>query len=220
MDTDKQEIKPDPRKALFQALTRAQSIAERVEKTGKNLLYGVDPKKKGNYAKMEELIRVGREALNQCGLSLLMLEHSPYMFNDRLYMSVKYLLIHDLGDEQTHACHFPVIEDRGKPLDKAYATAMTFCLGYAYRDILGLERVDADIEADAHDDSAYDPVPRLAQEFETLIGQVDEATRSIAKRGLAKKKDPVEGYTASIAWLKEMIRKGIKLSDASQTQGV
>ena len=54
----------------------------------------------------------------------------------------------------------PIIPDKGRPMDKAVATARTYALGYMLRDLLLLPRVEPSADVDARDDRGHEPKRR------------------------------------------------------------
>jgi hypothetical protein len=65
-----------------------------------------------------------------------------------------FLLIHPSGESIPLEITWAVCPDRGRPLDKAMATANTSALAYLLRDLLLMPRVDPQEEMDARDDGA------------------------------------------------------------------
>jgi hypothetical protein len=72
------------------------------------------------------------------------------------------MLLHTSGERMEITIAWPVVPDRGRPLDKAVASAATTSLSYLLRDLLLMPRVD---EADdiAGRDDTHVPAPAKAR---------------------------------------------------------
>lgn len=111
------------------------------------------------YASAEEVLTVGRDALNDNGLSFSPTEetiialpagvNADDMGGAPCILRIVFLLEHTSGESRTMETHVPVCPERSKqggwsrPLDKALFGARTESLGYALRDLLLIPRVDA-----------------------------------------------------------------------------
>lgn len=186
-------------------MIKAQIDAEKVEKTGFNQQYAKGVDKKPNYARMDELIRVGREAFNKNGLALFSKNDEPKTIGDKLFVRFEYVVIHENGGTVEFVRHWPVVEDRGKPMDKAYATACTNFLGYAYRDILGLERVEAGTEMDDSDDSKHDPLLYLRETYKDLLKSMTDEQREIVVRGMRTKGESKESLISVNKYMTDIL---------------
>lgn len=68
-------------------------------------------------------------------------------------LRVRYLLVHESGASwELPAITIPVLPEKGRPLDKAEATALTYSLGYTLRGLLRVPRAEGDDDADQRDD--------------------------------------------------------------------
>lgn len=162
----------DPQKlaALAAALVRAQRQARAVEKDAKNTFHGY------KYASAEALIEEGRAALSSQGLSLLQTDVSvetrqapppppgkgearSLQTEPACVVSVTYLLLHEEGGMLTWDREVYAVQERGRPIDKAEAGALTTALGYAIRDLLVLPRDDEQAAMDRRDDRDFPPPP-------------------------------------------------------------
>lgn len=119
-----------------------------------------------NYASAESIINAAKEALEGTGLSLV--PAAPKMTvlgtgNMAIYsLSRAFALIHASGETlPLGTIEWPVIPDKGRPLDKAFAVALTSSLAYVYRDLLLMPRVAADEDMAGRDDrhAALAPAP-------------------------------------------------------------
>lgn len=139
----------DPILAL--AIVNAQRAVRSALKTSENKFHGY------KYASAEEVLTVGREALNDNGLAMLPIseDFEPIApIDDKCGGAVamvrcKYLVIHESGSTYEFSTDVPVVPERGKssgwsrPADKATFSARTEALGYALRDLLLIPRQDA-----------------------------------------------------------------------------
>jgi len=73
-----------------------------------------------------------------------------------------YTVAHKDGGAFECATSTPAIEEKGRPRDKAVATALTYSLGYFLRGLLLLPRVDEATDVDRRDDTKHDPRDRPA----------------------------------------------------------
>jgi hypothetical protein len=59
-----------------------------------------------------------------------------------VFLVRQFLLLHTSGEERVLSTSWPVVPDKGRPLDKATASAATTSLAYLLRDLLLAPRVD------------------------------------------------------------------------------
>lgn len=150
-------------------LIAAQAAIKPVEKDGKNDF------QKYRYASSEAVIEEARKALNGAGLALIttgwrymsaapeeceyarLLSEGGKMFTAHAgRVFVGYALI---GDDMpmVFECETPVIPERGRPLDKSMAAALTYNLAYFLRGLLLIPRGDDDAEVDKRADRGAQP---------------------------------------------------------------
>ncbi len=139
----------DPK--LAAALVKAQQNVKAALKTSENSFH------KYKYASAEEVLIVGREALNENGLAMLPMAEdftTIQPIDDKCGGAValvkcKYVVVHESGASYEFSTDVPVVPERGKssgwsrPADKATFGARTEALGYALRDLLLIPRQDA-----------------------------------------------------------------------------
>lgn len=139
----------DPK--LAAALVNAQQNVKAALKTSENSFH------KYKYASAEEVLIVGREALNDNGLAMLPVNEDFQVISpidDKCGGAValvrcRYLIVHESGASYEFSTDVPVVPERGKtsgwsrPADKATFGARTEALGYALRDLLLIPRQDA-----------------------------------------------------------------------------
>ena len=129
-------------KNLATALVAAQQSAQAVAKGSKNEFH------KYKYASAEAIIEEARGALSSSGLALMAMGWR--IEGDKIHVS--YRLYHLSGENLDIATETTVVPDKGRPADKAEATALTYNLSYVLRALLLLPRVDPASEVDARND--------------------------------------------------------------------
>lgn len=139
---------------LSAALVAAQRAVDVVIKDAKNPHHNYD------YASAEEVVAVASVALAGAELAFTE-EGSSFSFfpvellkradrSEKPYadgiggahgiLTVTYALVHVSGERQAITHSFPVVPEKGRPLDKALAASRTECLAYALRGLLLMER--------------------------------------------------------------------------------
>lgn len=156
--------------SLAAALVAAQRDAKSVAKNAKNDFHGY------KYASAEAIMEEARNALNGAGLAVLMtgwtitvadVEYTDVdketgaatlMKDQERTANVKFLVVHaDSGDKLEGEIAMPVVPEKGRPLDKAVSTALTYAEGYYLRGLLCLPRGEAGADVDARDDRDKEP---------------------------------------------------------------
>lgn len=135
--------------SIAAALVTAQKAAHAVEKGSKNTFH------RYAYASAEDVIEASRKALAAGDLALLPLGYE--VSEDCGRLRARYALLHASGDKLELSSETPVVPEKGRPLDKAVATAKTYDLSYLLRGLLLLPRVEEGTEVDARDDRGHDP---------------------------------------------------------------
>lgn len=133
------------------ALVAAQLTMQSVAKDSTNSFH------KYKYASADDVIAAARVALNNQGLALI--RSWSIKFNEAgIWVDSQFSLVHDgsFGVFNAGTVPFPVIEDKGRPLDKALAGALTSSLAYFLRDLLLIPKDDAD-QMDRRDDTKHFP---------------------------------------------------------------
>ncbi len=146
--------------SICAGLLAAQAAVQPVEKDKRNAHHGY------RYASAEAIITEGRAALAKGGLSLmspgwtLNIEKATYWDEEakaerpmeRLFVLVSYILC----SAEASFSFFnttPVLPEKGRPVDKATAAALSYDLAYTLRGLLLLPRVDESVEVDARNDT-------------------------------------------------------------------
>lgn len=148
----------------YAAMAAAQKDVDHAEKDGRNAYANY------NYASAEEVIRTAKEALSAHGLGLFRLtygytvptqiEHAVLGLRDVYRAVTRWRVFHVSGQWLEIETTWPFMEEKGRPIDKAYAAALTESLAYFLRDLVQIprgagEKIDGDVSG--RDDSGYDP---------------------------------------------------------------
>jgi hypothetical protein len=141
------EMTPTPGATLCKAMLAAQKQAQAVDKGSVNSFH------RYKYASAEAIIAEARQALTSAGIVVSAIGWS----SDGNRVAVKYLVAHESGECIVSTCSTAVVPDKGRPLDKAESTALTYNLGYFLRGFLLLPRVDPSAEVDSRDDRRHAP---------------------------------------------------------------
>ncbi len=144
--------------AMAAAVVGAQRAVRAVQKAATNQHH------KYKYASSEYVIEEGRGALHDHGLALVQgawrVDLRPVQVSAQegtvtisgAWLVIAYTLIHEAGGVVCWEAETAVIPDKGRPQDKAEATALTYSLSYAYRGLLSMFRVEEGQDVDARDD--------------------------------------------------------------------
>lgn len=162
-DSPKPVIQPK----LSAALSKAQQACKAVEKDSRNDFH------RYAYASAESIIAEAKMAMAGTGLSVM--PHSPRMITNgpqqMLHRAVT--IMHESGESvEMEPIEWPICPDRGRPLDKAYAAAMTTSLAYFLRDLLLMPRVDPSDDISGRDDRDREP-SRQPQKQDSEAGKPD-----------------------------------------------
>lgn len=131
--------------ALYAALAAAQQRARKVEKDSKNTFH------KYAYASTESIIEAAKEALADSGLAIIPRAWKivpPMSEGGKATLERTFALVHGSGETTDILTAWPIVPDKGRPDDKALASALTSGLGYMLRDLLLMPRVDETDEMD------------------------------------------------------------------------
>ena len=161
----------DPQAALAAALNQAQGAAGAVSKGSRNDYH------RYRYASAEALIEEGRSALHGAGLALVPGRQAVDLGTGDGMAVLKrtYTLIHSGGGSLTMSQEWPIIPEKGRPMDKAVASAVTASLGYFLRDLLLMPRVDP---ADDLDSNTRDSQPRGRENRPTRRNSAPKRTKA------------------------------------------
>lgn len=156
------------------ALVAAQRHAQAVAKASKNSFHGY------KYASAEALIEESRAALGEAGLAVMPVNWVVVPVTDlegvKSKVQVTYMLVHESGASVTATTETSVLPEKGRPQDKAEATALTYNLGYYLRGLLLLPR-EEESSVDARDDRQFQPSLKSAvKPASQIASQVPNST--------------------------------------------
>ncbi len=148
---------------LASALLAAQRALPSVGKDAKNSFHHYA------YTSAEGMIGACREALHGAGLAL---RRAGWKFDgtpEGGLVHSQFILTHgETGEAATDEVTWIVVPEKGRPLDKALAGALTSSLGYYLRDLLLVPRED-ESEMDRRDDRTYEPRKVSARSESTTL---------------------------------------------------
>lgn len=161
------------------AIAKAQGAMRRVAHDNRNSHHGY------RYTSAEAVIEASIGPMSQAGLALVQCGWEPlapavdvwHDVNDKgepteakvsgpARLRIRYVLVSESGHSwEMPAVTMPVLPEKGRPIDKAEATALTYSLGYTLRGLLKIPRTDDGDDLDQRDDATAKrgPVQRPAQ---------------------------------------------------------
>ena len=180
---------------LFKALIQAQTYAKAVEKKASNTYHGYD------YASAEGMIAEARDALSQAGLAC---------FSERWEvregrMHVYYRIVHGSGGYAMMETSTAILIEKGRPADKAEATALTYNLGYFLRGLLLLPRVAKGTQPDERDDRNHDPMIAIREEYTQLLTQINDEQRKLVESGIKSRGESVTSLTSANKYMARLV---------------
>lgn len=146
--------------SLSKALALARDRCKSAAKDSRNSYYNYD------YASADGVIQTAREAMAGLELALIPVceELTTLQGGNQTFFSLNRLLVlsHSSGESVPLEIRgWPVIPEKGRPLDKAYAAALSSSLSYKLRDLLQMPRgIEEDISA--RDDRQTPPLGHAA----------------------------------------------------------
>ena len=111
------------------------------------------------YVSAEQMIGHARAALHDAGI--LVYREGWELAEDGVTIASSVVVVHAAsGETQRNTFRWPVVCERGRPIDKAVASALTTSLSYYLRDLLLLPRED-EASMDRRDDRPERPQPNV-----------------------------------------------------------
>lgn len=173
--------------AIASAIAMAQGLMQRVGHDGKNQHHGY------RYTSAEAVIEAAIEPMKKAGLGLVQCGWEPlpprcdtwFDVSDKgeqleqrvsgpARIEIRYMLVHESGVAWwMPPVTMPVLPEKGRPMDKAEATALTYSLGYVLRGLLKIPRTDDADDLDQRDDRGRDDRPARQQQQQTRARQPD-----------------------------------------------
>ncbi len=143
---DTQAAAPPAPVNMFAALARAQAACSGVEKASENKHH------RYKYASAEDVIDAATQAMGPHGLALVCTSWVPDNPAAPRAITASYLLTHEAGTLVLGPYSLTVHPDKGRPMDKAITTCLTYLQAYCLRGILNIPRVEEGSERDSTDD--------------------------------------------------------------------
>jgi len=142
---------PEPKTSLASALLAAQKALPSVGKDAKNSFHHY------SYVSAEAMIGACRDALHGAGLTVRRAGWKYDGSPDGGIVNSTFVLTHGpTGESVSDEIAWICVPEKGRPIDKAMAGALTSSLGYYLRDLLLVPRED-ESEMDRRDDRTYEP---------------------------------------------------------------
>jgi len=189
------------------ALVAAQRHAQAVAKASKNSFHGY------KYASAEALIEESRLALGEAGLAVMPVNWVVVPVSDlegvKSKVQVTYMLVHESGASVTATTETSVLPEKGRPQDKAEATALTYNLGYYLRGLLLLPREEESV--DTRDDRQFQPTPKPASKHASQIAS--QAPNPPPAQPTPKPATPPPSVEERIATALELIKQATTLGE-------
>jgi len=190
------------------ALVAAQRHAQAVAKASKNSFHGY------KYASAEALIEESRAALGEAGLAVMPVNWVVVPVTDlegvKSKVQVTYMLVHESGASVTATTETSVLPEKGRPQDKAEATALTYNLGYYLRGLLLLPR-EEESSVDARDDRQFQPASKSAVKPASQIAS--QAPNPPPAQPTPKPATPSPSVEERIATALELIKQATTLGE-------
>lgn len=178
---------------LAAALVAAQRDLKQVTKGSENAFH------RYKYASAEDMMTACREALHKHGLAVRRTRWSIESDDTHHWVVASYEIVHEAGETEAFqmATRWPFQEEKGRPLDKALAGALTSSLGYWLRDLLLVPRDDE--EMDKRDDRTHNPevlgisrAGKLRASAKAAGITLDEIRKNLASDGTHLAEDPAQ----------------------------
>lgn len=220
--TERPYLPAAPRGKLAGALAKAIASCHPVEKTDSNKFHGY------KYASADTIIEEGRKALAGAELVLLpveaTLDGSEREGPDRFELRRTFLLVHSSGESAPLHVRWPVVPDKGRPLDKATAAADTLSLSYLLRDLLLMNRVAEGDDVAGREDRSQPAGPQLnadqLAELDSLLSRKGFTRASLCRRYKVRslKHLTVEQFAEAKAGLEKLADKPAEKPAAAEEQ--
>lgn len=163
----------EPPRSLFAALLEAQRAVGAVGKDSRNDFH------KYRYVSAEAMIAACRSALSDGGVTVR--RRSWELTPDGMFVVSKFEIAYALTGESTvDTVPWAIVVEKGKPADKALASALTTSLSYWLRDLLLLPREEEDA-MDQRNDKAVETVQGLRRQPPTVanVSALNDRVRAV-----------------------------------------
>jgi hypothetical protein len=207
MNTPSTPTTPRQGSELARALAAAQASIKAIPHDAQNQFM------KYRYTSSESIIAECKNALAANGLALMPAGQSITVTDGQILLVRQFTLLHTSGEERQLSTAWPIVPDKGRPADKATASAATTSLAYLLRDLLLAPRVDpADDLAGREDRPAKKEKPKVigADGSKRLLDMAKRKGVQLADY-LAEPGAPLAGLSQEVA--REVWRKLQSLPD-------
>lgn len=150
-------MNPPPTDQLTAALVRAAASIEQVAPDGINAHH------RYRYATAEAITSAARGALIDEGLITSRAVHSVEMRGEMPWAEIVFGVHHTTGQSRYETTWWPVVEGKGRPMDKAIAVALTSSWKFWLTSLLAIPRVQPDEDMDSADSGAQQGKPRATR---------------------------------------------------------
>lgn len=158
---------------LYSALAKAQADLKAVDKASRNEYHGY------NYASAEDMMTAATAVMGEHGLAFVCV--GSKFDKQAQAVTATYVLIHEGGGTMDLGSHeLTVHPDKGRPMDKAISTALTYLQAYTLRSCFNIPRVPEGTERDSTDDKSI-------QAWKTEEQRERKAKEDASKKEHAKK---------------------------------
>lgn len=207
------EIPDTAGKELWGALVAAQAAAQAVGKDAKNTHHGY------GYASAEAIITEAKAVLTAHGLAFFPATSQIVTVEGGQTLKTTWGLVHTGGQKTAFLTEWPIVPDKGRPADKALASARTSSLAYILRDLLLLPRVDPtdDMDHSSRDHSARKDQPPPAQ-GKSASQKAVIAQMRILRESLEGLRAPDDIRAMYEQWLPQAIDTGLSDSQTAKAK--
>lgn len=131
---------------IYQQLVEAQKTISCVANDAENKFQGF------TYTSAEAIIHASRSALSAAGIALIC--KSSKIVGSNLVREID--IAHE-NEMLSFSLEWPIVEQKGRPADKALAGALTSSLAYFLRDLLLIPRMENEDDISGRDDREHEP---------------------------------------------------------------
>jgi hypothetical protein len=150
--------------SLTAALVAAQASIKAIPHDARNDFH------KYRYTSSEAILTECKAVLSANGLALLPDGQTITIADGQLLLVRQFTLLHTSGEERKLTTAWPIVPDKGRPADKATASAATTSLAYLLRDLLLAPRVDPADDLAGREDRPAPPAKKKASAPTDPIG--------------------------------------------------
>ncbi len=178
------ENNPETQSRLFAALAKAQADLRGVEKGSRNDYHRYD------YASAEDMMAAATDSLGKFGLAFVCV--GSIFDNAANVVTAAYILTHEDGGMMKLGSHqITVHPDKGRPMDKAISTALTYLQAYTLRGVFNIPRVPEGTERDSQDDRQIAEYNRELRQAEKRLSEAQRKEHAEKGKLIKAKKNRI-----------------------------